>query len=1229
MRPFVLAVISSILFLSAFVYRFFSKFVTKRPIPYTTTHISWGAVAVTLGIAFIFAFDHGYLWTPAYHFYRDRGLHQAGTDAGSVILAVVALIGHFCDVLVGLVILPVARDGVLGRVLRLEVSTLLRFHKLIAYLLVAAVTVHMVVFIVWIPVWAQGSVLLQRAFAFNNPNVSTSEADAYLYYNLCLATGLAALLVMVVLVVTSLPKMRRTNYNTFYYTHTLSILVFLFASLHASTNFYFLLPGLFLWAFDWVNRTRSLNHIVSAQLQKDDNGWFRITIPYDAIPCHMGRRLSQTELLPLKTFYLNIPNISKLQNHPFTTCSGLVATCELSPYKEISFLWRVPNTGKNATSQCLEWTTRLSLLFSSRAALTPSDLELGHAALKDLPQPQCRRSTLGALALANTYVCLRSSSSAKLKCKTTDLRIVWSVRDIEDAELVDVSDMQSRAREFGVTIAFDKHITGRGALGWILALFSPSRTAQVLFQPTGKYGTHTAAAPLVQRFQLILIFYLPERGVDDDNDSFMLNANDSASSLAVSLSEEAAHDLDWEERCRISPVYRLPAELLISVFARLSSTKDLQSCMLVSRDWARNSVGLLWHRPQTNNWGSVQSVVWSIRKADKKFAYQDLVKRLNLSTLGPQVSDGTIMGMIDCKRIERLTLTNCSKLTDMSLSPLLEGNRSLVALDVTGLDQLTDQALNVVADNCLRLQGLNVTGCRKLTDASLVAIAKNCRHLKRIKFNGCAQLTDASVLTVAAHSSHLLEIDLYQLPLLESPSITALLTSCRHLRELRLAHCTGINDSAFLNVPSKKPVFDALRILDLTDCAELTDKAVEKIVATCPRLRNLILAKCRQLTDRAVYAITRLGKNLHYIHLGHCARITDPSIQALAKACSRIRYIDLACCSNLTDTSITQLATLPKLKRIGLVKCAGITDRSIHALATSGGRVSGKSRDGNGGVSVLERVHLSYCTLLTLDGIHTLLNNCPRLTHLSLTGVQAFLREDLTIFCREAPSEFNDHQREVFCVFSGPGVTRLREYLNADRTALENNIVPDSDDDAANATVIHRHQIHGDPIDDEDMEDDGETTPIDTGPVGVTGTPVININVHSTPGPGDGAFIMHAASPAPAAPGAPHIPPFSTTSTPIVPPLVPSHGGGGGGALWAAGPAFGSGMHHPQPATSPNVTMADSSFMTGVPITSAVAQQGAAGAQQVTGMMGATMLDDFDETDEAFGEGSEIVYGRD
>ncbi len=71
--------------------------------------------------------------------------------------------------------------------------------------------------------------------------------------------------------------------------------------------------------------------------------------------------------------------------------------------------------------------------------------------------------------------------------------------------------------------------------------------------------------------------------------------------------------------------------------------------------------------------------------------------------------------------------------------------------------------------------------------------------------------------------------------------------------------------------------------------------------------------------------------------------------------------------------------------------------------------------------SSLERVHLSYCTNLTLkvrrisgfldeisadkmeQSIIRLLNSCLRLTHLSLTGVQAFLREDLEQFCRDAP----------------------------------------------------------------------------------------------------------------------------------------------------------------------------------------------------------------------------------
>lgn len=261
-----------------------------------------------------------------------------------------------------------------------------------------------------------------------------------------------------------------------------------------------------------------------------------------------------------------------------------------------------------------------------------------------------------------------------------------------------------------------------------------------------------------------------------------------------------------------------------------------------------------------------------------------------------------------------------------------------------------------------------------------------------------------------------------------------MLSNLPHLRELRLAHCVGIDSHAFTNLkPGQK--FDALRILDLTACDGVGDEALAKLVPAAPRMRNLVLAKCRWLTDQAVRAICLLSKNLHYIHLGHCQLLTDNAVIELVQQCNRIRYIDLACCSRLTDQSVRHLAKLPKLRRVGLVKCQNLTDASIIALAR-GPYGSGNAKSGVPTQFVsLERVHLSYCTSLTLKGITQLLLNCPRLTHLSLTGVQAFLRDDLTRFCREAPQEFTHVQRDVFCVFSGEGVVRLRDYLT--RLALE------------------------------------------------------------------------------------------------------------------------------------------------------------------------------------------------
>lgn len=231
----------------------------------------------------------------------------------------------------------------------------------------------------------------------------------------------------------------------------------------------------------------------------------------------------------------------------------------------------------------------------------------------------------------------------------------------------------------------------------------------------------------------------PDRTADDDTDFFTAQANDSESSVG-GVNGRDSHAYYDSDRA-LPPIGRLPPEILIAIFAKLSSPADMMSCMLVCRGWAANCVAILWHRPSCNSWDNMKSISTTVGKPNSFFPYSDLIKRLNLSALSGDVSDGTVMTFAQCNRIERLTLTNCSKLSDTGVSDLVEGNRHLQALDVSDLGHLTDHTLYTVARNCPRLQGLNITNCTKVTDDSLLVVSRNCRQIKRVGGHGYSDST--------------------------------------------------------------------------------------------------------------------------------------------------------------------------------------------------------------------------------------------------------------------------------------------------------------------------------------------------------------------------------------------------------------------------------------------------------------------------------------------------------
>lgn len=468
-----------------------------------------------------------------------------------------------------------------------------------------------------------------------------------------------------------------------------------------------------------------------------------------------------------------------------------------------------------------------------------------------------------------------------------------------------------------------------------------------------------------------------------------------------------------------SRLLQLPTEVLLQVFKYLDKS-ELFSLLTVCREFANLIVEILWFRPNMQSSTAFKKIrlVMALPREQTHWDYRSYIKRLNLSFMTNLVNDPLLNLFEGCPKLERLTLVNCSQLSHLPISRVLQLCDRLQSIDMTGVQDIQDDIIYALARNCTRLQGLYAPGCGNISEEAVITLLTSCPMLKRIKFNNSENITDASIAAMYENCKSLVEIDLHNCPKVTDRYLKSIFLELTQLREFRISNAAGITDALFELIPSDHHL-DKLRIIDVTGCNAITDKLVEGLVRCAPRLRNVVLSKCMQITDASLRHLTKLGRSLHYIHLGHCALITDFGVQALVRACYRIQYIDLACCSQLTDWSLVELSGLPKLKRIGLVKCNLISDAGIAGLV----RLRGDQ-------DCLERVHLSYCTNLTVGPIYCLLKLCPKLTHLSLTGISAFLRREYTQFCRDPPPDFTENQKSSFCVFSGPGVAQLRTYLD-------------------------------------------------------------------------------------------------------------------------------------------------------------------------------------------------------
>lgn len=151
---------------------------------------------------------------------------------------------------------------------------------LTAYTLFTLVLTHMLLYISWLPVFASLGSTLRQVYPVLNPTYLYHEtwpgntSSLGIWRASLVFTGLFTTVVMVIIFITTLPKIRRHHFNLFYFTHLLVIPGVIVICLHASTMFYCTSPGLILWVIDWALRLHELRTGIEGTVSTIGKGYY-------------------------------------------------------------------------------------------------------------------------------------------------------------------------------------------------------------------------------------------------------------------------------------------------------------------------------------------------------------------------------------------------------------------------------------------------------------------------------------------------------------------------------------------------------------------------------------------------------------------------------------------------------------------------------------------------------------------------------------------------------------------------------------------------------------------------------------------------------------------------------------------------------------------------------------------------------------------------------------------
>ncbi|XP_029951714.1 dynein regulatory complex subunit 6 [Salarias fasciatus] len=227
-----------------------------------------------------------------------------------------------------------------------------------------------------------------------------------------------------------------------------------------------------------------------------------------------------------------------------------------------------------------------------------------------------------------------------------------------------------------------------------------------------------------------------------------------------------------------------------------------------------------------------------------------------------------------------------------------------------------------------------------------------------------------------------------------------------------------ITDSTMKKILQNYRIF--VTHLNLRGCTSLKWRSL-KCISECRNLQELNVSECQNVTDLMIQRIVEDCPSLLYLNLS-CTLITNETLKELSRNCLNLQYLSLAYCYRLTDEGFIYLRTGKGCSNLFHLNLSGCTQMTLNGF-----------RYVSAGCSSLKEIVINDMPTLSDSCVLALLARCRCLSaislldapHLSDIGLKAIAEAaELKSFSTEGNNQLTDMSWRALCS-SSPGLRRL------------------------------------------------------------------------------------------------------------------------------------------------------------------------------------------------------------